>query len=238
MNRKGITMVSSVLFLAFLIAATGIVYYAGVPSLQRIQCLATMEKMKSSFVQLDKITRNVVAGGKGTKRTFDLNIDDGKLYIVGGNDTIYWEYECPVEVTSPRTAQTIGNVIFGSNMEVFAYQGMCAGQNSYILENSHIKACFKVIGSSSNKVSYNTTEIFLYMYQKDLDSVLPLEYLEVTLDNDDTSKTGTGYTTLEREGTNLPYGRVTAYMESDYGVTYQIHFELETGGDFLVIRGE
>ncbi len=235
---KGITMVSSVLFLGFLIAATGIVYYAGVPSLQRIQCLATMEKMKSSFVNLDSLTRDVVSGGEGTKRTFNLNIDSGKMYIMGDNDTIYWEYECPVSVSSPRTAQTIGNVIFGENMEVSAYEGVCAGEDAYILENRHLKACFKKIGSPSGMVGYNNTEVLIYLYQKDLDRALPMEYLEVTVDNDQLSKSGTGYTSLERKGTNLPYGEVTAYMDSDYGIIYRIHFTLESGGDFLIIRGK
>jgi hypothetical protein len=235
---KAISLISGVLFLAFLIAATWIVYSTSIPTLQKIQCSATMEKMKNSFVNLDKIAREVASGGEGSKRTIDINIDEGEIHVRGENNTIYWEYECPEAIVSPRTFQTIGNVIFGSNLDVSAYEGVCSGETSYILENSHLKACFKKIGSPSNFTSYNTSDILLYLYQKDLGEVLPLEYLEITLDDDQTSKEGIGYTQLERQGYNLPYGEVTAYIESNYGINYRILFILESGGDFLIIRGE
>jgi hypothetical protein len=67
---------------------------------------------------------------------------------------------------------------------------------------------------------------------------MPLEYLEITLDNNQTSKTGYGYTAAEATGEHLPFGEVTAYMESDYGMTYSIKFILESGEDFIIIRGE
>ena len=67
---------------------------------------------------------------------------------------------------------------------------------------------------------------------------MPLEYLEITLDNNVTSRTGQGYTSLTRSGQHLAFGEVTAYMESDYGITYSIKFVLESGEDFLIIKGE
>jgi hypothetical protein len=235
---KGITLVSSVIFLGFLIAATGIVYYTGMPIMERMQCIAAVEKMKSSLIEMDKVTRDVVAEGKGSKRTIDMNIDEGKLYILGDNDTIYWEYDCGVQAFPPRTFQMIGNVMFGSNLDVKAYEGTCSGQDAFILENQHIKACFNRTGSSSSPVQLDTRRLLLSVYQKDLGQYMPLEYLEITLDDDSTSRTGAGYTYLEKSGLFLPYGQVTAHLASDYGITYDIRFVLESGGDFIEIRGE
>ncbi len=82
------------------------------------------------------------------------------------------------------------------------------------------------------------SDLLISVYQKNLGEALPLEYLEITLDDNQTSSTGDGYTTLARSGQHLPYGEVTAYMESDYGITYSIKFILESGEDFLIIRGE
>lgn len=231
-------MISGVLFLAFLIAATAIVYMVGIPIIQNLQCSATVEKMRSSFTDMDKVIQKVSSEGKDSRRIINLNIDEGRLYVSGEEDVIYWTHECEAPLFSPRTFQTFGNIIIGANLETSAYEGQCKGQDSFILENEHLKACFKRIGSPSNFSSYGTTEIVLGMYQKDLGKWLPMQYVEISLDNNQNSTTGEGYTILEKTGYNLPYGEVKAYMESDYGINYNIKFVLESGEDFLIIGGE
>jgi hypothetical protein len=231
-------LISGVLFLAFLIAATSIVYMVGIPIIQNLQCSATVEKMRSSFADMDKVIEKVSSEGKDSKRIINLNIDEGRLYVSGEEDAIYWTHECSAPLFSPRTFQTFGNIIMGSNLETSAYEGQCKGQDAFILENEHLRACFKRIGSPSNFSSYTTTEIVLGMYQKDLGEWLPMQYVEISLDNNQNSTTGEGYTELERSGYNLPYGEVKAYMESDYGINYNIKFVLESGEDFLIIGGE
>ncbi|NIP40474.1 MAG: hypothetical protein GTN39_03060 [Candidatus Aenigmarchaeota archaeon] len=235
---KGISLISGVLFLAFLVAATAIVYTAGIPIIQNLQCSATLEKMKSSFTDIDEVIQEVSSEGKDSKRIITLNIDEGKLYVSGSNDTIHWTHECNAPIFSPRTSQAFGNVVMGSNMDTSAYEGQCKGQTAFILENEYLRSCFKKIGSPGNLVTYNTTDILLGIYQKDLDEWLPMEYLEISLDEDQSSTTGEGYTNLETSGYHLPYGEVKAYMESDYGVDYDIKFVLESGEDFLIIGGE
>jgi hypothetical protein len=235
---KGLSLISGVLFMAFLIAATGIVYWTAVPTLQKVQCSMVMDKMKSSFVSLDEVIQKVAAEGEGSKRTISLNIDEGEIHFDGDNETIYWEYECSTPIISPRTFQTFGNVIFGANLDAKAYEGVCLGQAAFILENEHLIACLKKIGSEGNNTRYNISEVLLSLYQKDTGQTLPLEYLEITLDNNQTSSTGVGYTHLSKTGYHLPYGEVTAYMESDYGITYSVKLILESGEDFLTIKGE
>ncbi|MCK4531687.1 MAG: hypothetical protein KAT94_02370, partial [Candidatus Aenigmarchaeota archaeon] len=78
---KGISLISGVLFTAFLIAATAIVYWTAVPVIQKMQCAATMDKMKASFVNLDKVVQTVASAGAGSKRTIAFNIDAGEIYI-------------------------------------------------------------------------------------------------------------------------------------------------------------
>lgn len=235
---RGLSLISGVLFMAFLIAATTIIYWIAVPTVQKIQCSIAMDKMKSSFVNLDSAIQKVASEGEGSKRTVYLNIDEGEIHVDGGNDTIYWTYECDSPIISPRTFQTFGNVIFGANLDTHAYEGVCLGQAAFILENDHLKVCLKKVGLPSNKMRYNISDVLISVYQKDLNQTLPLEYLEITLDNNATSANGEGYTSLSRSGYHLPYGEVTAYMESDYGINYYIKFILETGEDFLTVKGE
>ncbi len=235
---KGVSLVSGVLFTAFLIAATAIVYWTAVPVIQKVQCAAAVDKMEASLVNLDKIIQTVASEGEGSKRTVDLNINEGEIKVSGDDDSISWDYECNAPIISPRTYRTFGNLIVGANLDTKAYEGSCGGHNAFIIENEHLNACFRKVGSSGNTTYYNISDVLISIYQKDLGVFMPLKYLEITIDNNQTSKTGNGYTTLARSGQHLPYGEVTAYMESDYGVTYSIKFTLESGEDFLIIRGE
>ena len=235
---KGMSLISGVLFMAFLIAATAIVYWTALPTIQKMQCSIVLDKMKSSMTSLDGVIQTVASEGEGSKRTVSLNVEEGELHVDGDNDTIYLEYECNAPIISPRTVQTFGNVMFGSNLDTKAYEAVCEGQDGFMLENEHIKACLKKIGSEGNSTAYDMSDVLISVYQKDLGQAMPIEYLEITLDNDQTSATGTGYTKLEKTGQYLPYGEVTAHMESDYGITYDIKFILESGEDFLTIKGE
>jgi hypothetical protein len=235
---NGLSLISGVLFMAFMITAAAIVYWTTLPTIQKMQCSIVTDKMKSSFANLDSVIQKVASEGEGSKRTVSLNIEEGEMRIDGGNDTIYWEHECNSPIMSPRTMQTFGNVIFGSNLNTKAYESTCEGQDAFVLENEHLTACLEKIGSEGNNTRYNISGVLISVYQKDLGQVMPMERLEITLDSNQTSATGEGYTKLERTGQHLPYGEVTAHMESDYGINYDIKFTLESGEDFLTIKGE
>lgn len=235
---RGISLISGVLFMAFIIAATSIVYWSAVPTIQKIQCAATVDRMKSTFVSLDEVIQKVSSEGEGSKRTVSLSVGEGEIRINADNDTIYWTHECEAPIFSPRTSQTFGNIVVGSGLDTSAHEGQCHGEDAFILENEYLTVCFRKIGEEGNNTYYNITDVLMSVYQKDIGAAMPLEYLEITLDNNATSKTGYGYTSLARAGQHLPYGEVSAHMESDYGVTYTIKFSLESGEDFIIIRGE
>jgi len=235
---KGISLIMGVLFIAIMISATAIVYETGYPVIQKMQCAAITSKMQTTFAKLDKVLQETAAGGKGSKRVVDLRIDEGSLTIDTANDLIYWDYTCSAPVISPRSSRRYGNLVIGVGLDSMAYEGTCLGQTAYVLENAHIKACFKKIGSESSYVSYDTSQIVLGVYQKDLGEWVPLQSMTITIDGNSSSQTGTGYTKLSQEGDNLPYAEVVAYMDSDYeGIDYYIHFILESGADFMTIRG-
>ncbi len=235
---KGLSLISGVLFMGFMIAATAIVYWTAMPTVQKMQCSIVMDKMKTAFASLDGAVQKVASEGEGSRRTISINIEEGEMVVDGGNDTIYWEYECGSPIMSPRSMQTFGNVVFGSNLDAAATEGECEGQAAFVLENEHLRACLRKFGSEGNDTRYNMSDVLMSVYLKDANQAMPLEYLGITLDNNQTSSVGSGYTKLVRDGRHLPYGEVAARMDSDYGITYEIRFVLESGADFLTIKGE
>ena len=237
--RRGITILSGIIFLALTISATVIVYEAGVPVVKRMQAAAIIERMKETFTELDRITRQVASEGLGSKRTVYLNIDTGKLIVNETEDTIIWEFDTDAFIISPRTTQQFGNIIIGSNMETSAYEGnytlVSPEIECYIMENNHLRVYTRKLGSPTSHVSYNTSNLAVAIYQKDEGVWLNnTGFLEVLLDDSPTSGIGEGYTVLEKTGNHLPYATVTAYMNSSYA-QYWINFTLESGTDFLEI---
>lgn len=232
---KGISLLSGIIFLAFTIAAVAIIYQTGMPIVAKMQAAASIEKMRSSFTDLDEIIREVASEGRGSKRSIYLRIDPGKIIVDGSRDIIYWMFETTAKVISPRTRQVFGNLVVGSNLETSAYETTYAGEDAFVLENEYMNVSIKKIGSPDNHTSYTTSEILLDIYNKDTGEYLPLEYLEISINDDQQSVSGTGYTMLVEEGENLPYATITAYMNFTLD-DYYVNFTLESGADFLKIE--
>lgn len=239
--RRGVTLLSGIIFLALTISATVIVYEAGVPVIKRIQAAAVIEQMKDSFIELDKVIRQVASEGQGSKRTVYLTIDQGKLVVNGTEDTVYWAFDTDAFVMSPRTSQQFGNIRIGSNLDTRAWEGNYTFSSPeipcYIMENEHLRVYVRKVGSSTSWQSYSTSQLVPAIYNKDLDRWLNnTGFLEINLDSSSYSTSGNGYTQLLQSGNHLPYGTVAALMNSSYA-RYWINLTLESGTDFLEIQG-
>jgi hypothetical protein len=233
---KAIALISAIIFIGLTLAVVVIVYNAGMPVVLRMQHAAAVERMKGMFSDIDKIVEDVASEGNGSKRTVSLRFDIGKFSVNGSSDKLYWDFDSESLLASPRTSVGFGNVVFGSKLETSAYEDSYQGTQAYVLENEHIRAYFRKIGSPSSPRAYNTSQLLLAVYQKDLRQWMPLQSLEISLDNNPDSESGTGYTVLEQAGTDLPYATVSTYMGSGYS-NYFLNFTLESGADFLEIEG-
>ena len=236
-HRKAIALISAVIFIGLTLAVTVVVYNAGMPVVMRMQHAAAVEKMKGVFSETDRIIEDVASEGNGSKRTVNLRFDIGTLTMNGSSDKLYWDFESESLMASPRTSTGFGNVVFGSKLDTSAYEGDYLGTGAYVLENEHIRAYFRKIGSPSSQQAYDTSQLLLAVYQKDLGQLMPLQSLEISLDSNPGSETGSGYTALEQASSDLPYASVSAYMDSSYA-DYFLKFTLESGADFVIIEGE
>ncbi|HDD72635.1 MAG TPA: hypothetical protein ENG00_00925 [Candidatus Aenigmarchaeota archaeon] len=192
--------------------------------------------MKAIFSAIDEKIQEVASEGNGSRRRLDFDFTLGRMGVDAGKNMVFWEMRSKYIVILPRTAEYFGNMIVGSNLETEARESIYNGTDAYVLENKHLRVYIRKIGSRENPENYNTSDILLGVYQKDLNQWLPLKSLEITIDNTQESLSGSGYTEIERLGEDLPYGQVTAYMQSGY-INYTLRFRLESGTDFLIIEG-
>jgi len=238
---RGISIISGVIFMAVTLAAVFIVYEASTPVINRMRDAVFIQNMRDAFVRLDEAVRQVAAEGKNSRRSVSMHIDAGKVFVNGSDDVIYWEYETDTPVLSPRTYQTFGNLIVGSNLKTRAYQGnytlATPEVECYVMENEHLAVYVRKVGSSSSPASISTSALVLGLYNKDLGTWLnSTGFLEISVDNETTSTSGTGYTYPAATGNYLPYATVAAFVNSSY-MEYIVNFTLESGADFVEIEG-
>jgi len=239
MDVKGVSIISSVIFIAITISTIAIVYEAGVPVIKKMQASASIEKMKDVFSDLDKVIRDVASEGTGSKRTVYLKIDPGKIVVNETQDAVYWELDTDAKVIEPRTRQIFGNVIIGSNLETSAYQENYSVTYpqipAYKMENEHIVVYVRKVGSASAYEDFTTNSLLLGIYNKDIGVWFNnTNIFDVTVDNQASSRAANGTTTLLDSGYNLPYATVYALINSTY-MKYNVNFTLESGEDFLRI---
>jgi hypothetical protein len=231
---KAVALVSAIVFIAITISAMALIYQTGMPIIQRMQSSAALDRMTSAFTDLDEAIQSVASEGNGSRRVFDLDTGEGRLSLDPGNDELAWQLDTENSVLRPRTARYLGNVASGSNLEASLYEGVHGPYQAYILENDHLRAYIRKLQPGQ---AYSTDTLLLDVYQKDLGEWLPMDWLNISLDGEPASESGTGHTEAERLGMSLPRARVTAYMDSSYA-DYRISFTLESGADFITIEGD
>ena len=235
---KAMTMVSAVIFLAITISIMALIYNMGSPVIEKMQQSASLGKMKIIFSEIDEKIQEVASEGNGSRRVLDMDFTFGRIGVDSARNILLWEAQSRHILMLPRTAEYFGNMVVGSNMETSVYEGNYKGGDVYVLENSHLRVYLKKVGSKASPVSYSMNDVLMGVYQKDLGEYMPIQSFDVTIDDDSGSSSGTGYTHVERTGDLLPYGTVTAHMESTTpSITYSVRFTLESGTDFLKIEG-
>ncbi len=231
---KAVSMVAAVVFIAITISAMALIYQSGVPIIQRMQSSASLDRMASSFSELDSTIQRVASEGNGSRRVLDFDTGEGRLSIDTDNDNIEWQLDAEYAVIRPRSARFLGNVAYGSNLEASLEEVTYQSQQAHLLENDHLMVYLRRLPTDQ---TYSIHTLLMDIYQKDINEFLPMSSLNISLDGDPSSTSGTGRTEAERLGQNLPHATVTAFMDSTYA-DYSVDFTLESGADFLTIEAD
>jgi hypothetical protein len=234
------TIITEVLFAAIVISLIFIVYAMASPIIYSMQVSSAFDHSESFMLDLDNVIQQVASEGRGSRRSVYVSMGAGTVSLNETTDTIKWVLESDTALISPRSVQQVGNLLVGSNLDVMAHEGTYQGQGAYVLENQRLRVYLKKIGSATAPASYSTEDILLAVYNKNENKWMPLERLEISVDNNPDSMSGTGYTELVSEGYNLPRGQVLAHINTSYAFmqNYTISFTLESGADFVIIGAE
>jgi hypothetical protein len=235
---KGMAFISEAILLAVTVVMVFLVYTMSAPAIASMQASSTFEQTKSAMLSLDSAIQNAASQGKGSRSTLYVTSGAGVLELDSDRDMILWTLSTDANVVSKRSMSKAGNMVSGENLRAAAYENESEGV--YVLENDRLIVHILKVGSESSHAYYNTSDLLVGVYNKDLGSWMGLSRLDISLDGSPMSQNGTGYTQLSAEGYALPRGEVMAHMASgyEYMENYTIIFSLEAGADFITIEAE
>lgn len=232
---KGVSQIATAaIYVGITVSAISVALTAGVPALQNMQDSSAISQAQQFMQQLDGLVQQVASEGEGSTRTISTTLDRGTLSFDNTTETLIYSLETDAEVISPQTTVREGNVLLSSNANVKVTEETVDGTDCYMMENEHVRACIKDVGSTSNPQNISTSELLvLYEFKqegtnRDLNANISIELNQ----NPDTSS-GQGYTRAET-GEFIGTGEVTAAVSSE-GYSYNILFSLPTGADFLQV---
>ncbi|MBN2330960.1 MAG: hypothetical protein JXC85_04025 [Candidatus Aenigmarchaeota archaeon] len=239
-SSKGMSIITEVVFLAVIISLIFLVYSIAAPIIYSMQVSSAFDQGKSMMLELDQLVQDVADQRKGGRRSIYVTMGAGTASLDPDTDTLIWTLDTDAMVVSPRSMQQVGNLIVGSNLDVMAYEGNLGGQDAYVLENQNIRAYICRIGSQGSPAYYVTSDLLLGVYNKRTETWMPLQRLEISIDNSPDSMNGTGYTELVTAGYALARGEVVAHINTSYKYlgNYSVSFALESGADFLIMEAE
>ncbi len=234
---KGLSpLISAAIYMGMAVTAVTLVITLGMPQLNRMTESTLYLNARESMTNLDKAIETVASEGKGSVRIIPLEIRNGELSISDSKNIIEYSIETVSKIVSPRTAIQYGNLAIASNADVNASQNA----THHVLQNSHIRLIARRFGSASGAVSINTSEIVQEIKLLDNNKTLPITpnatVMDFVISNNPSASSGTGYTTLEEEGTDLSSGNITAFVNSTLG-EYRLNIILGSEADFLTIYG-
>jgi len=233
--KKAIALISGVIFIAIILTAVFLMYQFSVPIITNMKISTEIERMKSTFITLDNLIETIISEGEGSRRILPIKIDYGELKVDEHTNKIIYSVNARFPYISPRSQQFIGNIKIGSNLNTIVNETIYNNQPVYVMENEHLKVYIRKIGNETSPQIYTTNDLLVGLYQKDLNKWFDGS-LEISIDNETASKTGTGYTIAESIGSQQPYGKIVAFINTTY-INYYIEFILESGADFMQIRG-
>lgn len=235
---KGVSQIATMaLYVGIAMAAISVTITIGQPALENMQQASSIQKAQNFMQQLDSNAQEVLSEGEGSTRTLRTRFDRGELYFDDTREKLVYELQTDAKVISPQTSKKVGNVILTSSANVKVNKTTINGVDCYLMENEHIKACIKDVGSESNQKSINTSNLLiLYEFKDETGSNKKLDgNMTVEINGADTTSYGTGYTRPEEKGDYLGTGEVVATVDSDYGWKYDVSYQLPTGADFLKV---
>jgi len=232
-NRKAMNaLLSTALVTMMVFVAISIVINFSNPLIAKGSSLQSIKDGENVMSYLDNYVQEVAKDGKGASRSFGFSTTAKDYTVLAGEDSIRLKYDAPFEVLEYFSRQKNGNKMTIAGSDVTCNQS----GSQLLMENTHLLVAFQKVGSSSSPATIDTANNIANITQKDLGKTFTPSNSSVILDNDPTTRTGTGYSEIMNSGKSLPMCVAHFYVNSTNVAHYDVYYILYAGADFLEVR--
>jgi len=229
-KRKGITpLISAVIYIGIMTAIITMIVTLITPALQKMEDKAAFSQAKNIMTGLDSVIKEVASEGQGSMRVFPLQIKKGELIIDGKDNKITYLLETKALIVAPNTIRKIGDLEFGSNMDV----DVIDNGNTITMKNSYLEINISKIGNQTNYSYINLSNVIQSIY---LIKEHKLFNGSISFKVDNISS-GYGYVYAEQYGYNLPKGVVIIHLNTT-AEEFDLVITLDSYSDFIKVNGE
>lgn len=197
--------------------------------IDRSQTTQTLREVLDIISLIDSSIKDVVLEGNGSVRYLDISIPDGFFEVSPNEDLIEYRLKGPV-IFEYLSRKKSGNIysISGGDVECFE------SGNYIIMKNSFIEVNFTKFGSKENHITVDTSKIINWIKTINANSKIEFVNTSITIDDDATTRIGTGYVTLLKERDDGPLCIVEAFLNTT--PSYKVRYILFSGADFMLIK--
>lgn len=226
-------LIGSVIVVMVFLASTIMVVSNLMPHIEQSQDMARFDNAKQTMSHIDSVVRELMYEATGAKRSIKVDAGKGNFIISEKENRIKFQTESHIDVYEPGTVFRQGNMIISSGPYVSAYESDIDsdGSTELVLENRAILLAVEKIGNSTNKESFNFSDIITKIVNK-REGLELFPKMNILLGG--TSYSGSGYTELVRTGDSITTGVIRIVIKSER--YYEVLISLGPGQDFLELE--
>lgn len=231
-RKKGEIWVSAVLYTLIITAAIILILKVGVPIIEKMKDKTSFSNAKETMLGIDKTINDIANEGEGSQRIIPIEIKNGKITLK--NNEISWTLETKTNIMESRSSENFGNLKVSSNANVNTIEYNDSFTLETTIEGDQFNVSLKKIGSEQNYSNITTSELINSIYY---DGERLNGTFNFSINNDDSTSSGTGYTKMIPNGDNNNVGnaKVIAHINST-NAEYDLEFTLESFADFLTVE--
>lgn len=232
-NRKAMNaLLSTALVTMMVFVAISIVINFSNPLIAKGSALQSIKDGESVMSYLDNYVQETAKDGAGAGRSFSFSTSAKDYTVLASEDSIRLKYDAPFEVLEYFSRQKNGNKMTIAGSDVACNQS----GSQLLMENTHLLVALQKVGSPSSPTSIDTANNIANITQKDLGKAFTPSNSSVIIDDDSTTRAGTGYSEIMNSGTKLPLCVAHFYVNSTNVAHYDVYYILYAGADFLEVR--
>lgn len=232
MKNKGLMGVHpffSIIFLIMIITlGIAAVLNIGNPLISSALDTTKVKEAEAAMKTIDNYIREVATEGYGAAREAQV-ILPGEFEVIPEEDAIQYEIITPAKLFDHFMREKQGNLVYISGSDVD-----CGDETDLILSNSFLTITLNKVTKTTPHSSIDTNNNIISVIEKTYNTTAALSNSSIIINDETSSRNGTGYSEISKTGKQLPYCQAHFFINSSYA-SYDVYYILYAGADFVVI---